>query len=127
MQSQWQKTKYQNYPIQDTSTLTLRVGVKDEDEIDNLLLSTWIERIPKEIISWQYLLPLLEIDQSSVLPHLEIKRETSLLQRKIKPLPEVPLEFDVYVRIPPKKRWTVKGSIKSISKASPHIVEPGEL
>nr|MDO8076961.1 hypothetical protein [Candidatus Freyarchaeota archaeon] len=127
MQSQWQKTKYQNYPIQDTSTLTLRVGVKDEDEMDNLLLSTWIERIPKEIIGWQYLLPLLEIDQSSVLPHLEIKRETSLLQGKIKPLPEVPLEFDVYVRIPPKKRWTVKGSIKSISKASPHIVEPGEL
>ncbi|MHA1605383.1 MAG: hypothetical protein ACTSWF_12110 [Candidatus Freyarchaeota archaeon] len=101
--------------------------MEDEDEIDNLLLSTWIKRIPKEIIGWQSLLPLLEIDQSSVLPHLEIKRETSLLQEKIKPLPEVPLEFDVYVRIPPKKRWTVKGSIKSISKAFPHIVEPGEL
>ncbi|MHA1644182.1 MAG: hypothetical protein ACTSV0_04035 [Candidatus Freyarchaeota archaeon] len=127
MQPHWQKTMYQNYPIQDTSTLTLGVGVEDEDEIDNLLLSTWIKRIPKEIIGWQSLLPLLEIDQSSVLPHLEIKRETSLLQEKIKPLPEVPLEFDVYVRIPPKKRWTVKGSIKSISKASPHIVEPGEL
>nr|MDO8081906.1 hypothetical protein [Candidatus Freyarchaeota archaeon] len=41
-------------------------------------------------------------------------------------LPEETLEHDIVVRMPPKKRLTKRVRIKSIKKATPHIVEPVE-
>lgn len=39
-------------------------------------------------------------------------------------IPEEMLEFNVVVRMPPKKTYTLKVKVKSIKKAEPRIVEP---
>lgn len=49
--------------------------------------------------------------------------EESLLKEKYTTL-EDSIEHDVFVRIPPKKRYIVEVDIKSIRKAEPNIVEP---
>ncbi len=34
------------------------------------------------------------------------------------------IEYDIFVRIPPKKSYIVKVDVKSIRKAEPNVVEP---
>lgn len=34
------------------------------------------------------------------------------------------IEYDIFVRIPPKKRYIVNVDVKSIRKAEPNIVDP---
>jgi hypothetical protein len=39
-------------------------------------------------------------------------------------LSEETLEYDIIVRIPPRKRYAIGIEVKSIKKAEPRIVEP---
>lgn len=121
-----QDVTYQGYPIQYPSAISSRVEEIDKNEAWNSLLSIWIrEKRLKRPFLYQTLSSLLEIDLSSVWPHLEIKNETSLLQETFeKVIPEEILEFDIGVRMPPIKEWTARVRIKSVERATPHIVEP---
>lgn len=115
---------YRDYPIQyplsGSSTEKMEIN-----EVLDSLFSIWIrERQPKEIF-YQNLLSLLEIDLSSVWPHFEIKSETSLIKETVEEVfPKEMLEYNVVVRIPPKRRYTVQMRIKCIRRGEPKIVEP---
>jgi hypothetical protein len=37
------------------------------------------------------------------------------------------LEFDIVVKMSPKKEWTARMKVKSVEKATPHIVEPEDF
>lgn len=121
-----QDITYQDYPIQ--YPLSGRSTEEmDISEILDSLFSIWIrQKRPKEIF-YQNLLSLLEIDLSSVWPHYEIKSETSLME--IKEISEEMIvagmiKYDFIVQIPPIRECTLRVRIKSIEKATPHIVEP---
>jgi hypothetical protein len=71
------------------------------------------------------LLPSFEIDLSSVHPLFESGTRTSLIKEFYEEiLPEETLEYDIIVRMPPRKRYTIELEVKSIKKAEPRIVEP---
>jgi len=42
-------------------------------------------------------------------------------------VPEDILEFDIVVQMPPIKEWSARLRVKSIEKATPHIVEPEDF
>jgi len=100
-------------------------GIEEIDiDIWDSVLSNWVRERPKRPI-YHSLIPLLEIDLSSIWPHFEIKSETSLIEEILeKPIPEDMLEFDIVVRIPPIKVWSARLRVSSVEKATPHIVEP---
>jgi hypothetical protein len=102
----------------------------DKNESWNMLLPTLLKegRLKSQFL-YQSLLSLFEIDSSSVQPQLiKIKNETFLVEETFeKAIPEEMLEYDIAVRIPPVKQWTVNVRIKSIEKATPHIWKPEEF
>ena len=66
-----------------------------------------------------------EIDLSSVYPYFEPLTRTSLTEEFYEEiLPEEMLEYDIVVRMPPRRRYTIELEIKGIRKAEPKIVEP---
>ncbi|MFZ8805661.1 MAG: hypothetical protein ACO2PO_22140 [Candidatus Calescibacterium sp.] len=55
----------------------------------------------------------------------EIKNETSLIEKPSEiAISEDMLEFDIVIRMSPKKEWSVRLRVESIEKTKPHIVEP---
>lgn len=122
-QSVWQETTNQNYLPQDTSAPSSKIEM-DMEEIFSELLVNWArEKTLKKPISYQALLPLFEIDLSSVLPRFEVRSET-FKRETIEIFPEEGLEFNIFVRMPPVKRWTARVRVKNIRKATPHVSEP---
>lgn len=86
------------------------------------------ESLGAYLLSRDLLRALFEIDLSSVYPHFEPKSGISLIEEFYeKPVPEEMLEYDIIVRIPPKKRYTIELEIKSIKRAKPKIVKPESL
>lgn len=55
------------------------------------------------------------------------KQEISLYKIRAEEFIEDMFEFDITVRIPPKKEWAAQVKVKSLGKAIPHIVEPEEF
>jgi len=122
-----QDIAYQDYPIQYFSSSSAGIEEIDIMDIRDSLLSTWMRKRPKELF-YHSLIPLLEIDFSSIRPRFEIKNETSLIEGILEmAVPEDMLEFDIVVRMPPKKEWSARLRVKSVEKATPHIVEPEGL
>lgn len=78
--------------------------------------------------SYFSLRPILETDSSSTSPCFETKSETALLKETLaeKSIEDL-LEFDIIVRMPPIKEWSVQVKVKSVEKATPRIVEPEEF
>lgn len=69
---------------------------------------------------------VLEVDSSSVLPQFELRSETLLTSES--PLeagiPEDVLEYDIFVKMPPIKEYSVTAKIVSREKARPMRVDP---
>jgi hypothetical protein len=111
---------YVDYPIQLFSIPSEeRIGITDI--VSGLLSSCALE------LHYLYrsLFPGLEIDLSSIQLYFEIKNETSLIEKPSEiAISEDMLEFDIVIRMPPKKEWSVRLRVESIEKAKPHIVEP---
>jgi hypothetical protein len=141
-QSTLQEVTSQNYLIHDLPSGSSTEETNITKILDNLS-STWIRQKSEECfypypnllplleIDWSTvlrLLPLLEIDWSTVLrPFFEVKSETSLVE--IKEISEEAIvtgvmKHDFIVRMPPIKEYTLRVKVKSIEKATPHIVEP---
>jgi len=119
-----QDTAYSNYPFQHFSISSLYEEKIDIMNLRDSLLSTWMRKLPKELF-YHNLIPMLEIDLSSIRPHFEIKNETSLIEGILEmAVPEDMLEFDIIIRMPPKKEWSARLRVKSVEKATPRIVEP---
>jgi len=116
----------QDYPIQYPLTASSGAEEMDISEILDSLFSIWVrQKWLKGPFFYRNLFPLLEIDLSSVRPHFEIKSETSLMGEAIEEVvPEEMLEYDIVVRIPPRRRYTIELKVKSIKRAEPRIVEP---
>jgi hypothetical protein len=117
---------YVDYPIQLFSISSIgeeRIGITDI--VSGLLSSCALE------LHYLYrsLFPGPEIDLSSIQSYFEIKNETSLIEKLSEiaiseDISEDMLEFDIVIRMPPKKEWSVRLRVESIEKAKPHIVEP---
>jgi hypothetical protein len=111
---------YVDYPIQLFSIPSEeRIGITDI--VSGLLSSCALE------LHYLYrsLFPGLEIDLSSIQLYFEIKNETSLIEKPSEiAISKDMLEFDIVIRMPPKKEWSVRLRVESIEKAKPHIVEP---
>lgn len=129
---------YRGYPIQHPSAVSSGVEEIDINDIWDSLLSVWIqEKWFRKPFLYHSLMPLLEIDWSSVRPHFEIKNETSLIEEAVgktisghiseEDIVMEMLEHDFIVRVPPKKRYTVELEVKNIRKGEPRIVEPEEF
>ncbi len=122
-QPAWQETTNQNYLPQNTSAPSSRLEM-DMEEIFSELLVNWArEKTLKKPIPCQTLSPLFEIDLSSVLQRFEVRNET-FRQETTEFFPEEELEFNIFVRMPPVKRWTARVRVKNIRKATPHVSEP---
>lgn len=122
-QPAWQETTNQNYLPQDTSAPSSKIEIDMEEILSELLVNWAREKTLKKPIPYQALLPLFEIDLSSVLPRFEVRNET-FKRETIEIFPEEELEFNIFVRMPPVKRWTARVRVKNIRKATPHISEP---
>ncbi|MCD6231460.1 hypothetical protein J7K28_02350 [Candidatus Aerophobetes bacterium] len=121
---------YQDYSIQYPSATSSRIEEIDKEEERDCLLSMWAKRRQlKDSIFYRSLFPLLEIDLSSVQPHFEINNETSSMQEVTEKtfLEELMLEYNVVVRIPPKRRYTIQMKIENRRRGVPKIVEPEGL
>lgn len=118
-----QDVTYRDYPIQFSSPSTSIEEIDIRDIWDSVL-SKWVRERPKGLF-YHSLISLLETDLSSIWPHFEIKRETSMFEEILeRELPDDMLEFDIVVRMPPMKVWSARVRVKSVEKATPCIVEP---
>lgn len=115
-----------DYPIQYQFTGSPWVEEADISEILDSLFANMVRRgLSKEPFFYRNLLQLFEIDLSSAYPHFEVKSKASSIEEAVEEIiPEEMLEFDVFVRMPPVKEYTIRVKIKSVEKAIPHIVEP---
>lgn len=122
-----QDVTYRDYPIQYPPAGSSMKEI-DISEVLDSLFSIWIrQKRLKEPFSYQNLLSLFEIDLSSVWPRFEAKSETTLME--IKEICEEMIvagmiKHDFIVQIPPIREYALRVRVKSIEKATPHIVEP---
>lgn len=64
----------------------------------------------------------IKADISSISPQLGIETEITSYDEVIKS--DENLEYNIFVKIPPIKKWTSRIKVKNIRKASPKCVEP---
>ena len=92
---------------------------------DRLFFVLTGQELFKKPFFYRSLLTSFEIDLSSVHPYFEPMTATSLIEEFYEEtLLEEMLEYNVVVRIPPIKRYTIELEIKSVKRAEPKIVEP---
>ena len=71
---------------------------------------------------------LLKVDSSSVLPRFEVTSDTYSIEPILdERIPDDMLEYDVVVRMPPKREYSVVIKVVSREKAVSRIVEPDYL
>lgn len=117
-----QDIAYRYYPIQQLSTLSIS---EEKIYIMDNLLST---QMSEQYNLYHSLSSMLETDSSSTQPRFEIKNEASLIEEILgTAVPEDMLEFDIVVRMPPKKEWSARLRVKNVEKAAPHIIEPEDF
>ncbi len=131
-----QDVTYLEYPIQNFSNPS--TGIEEIDIIDlwDRVLSNWIRERPKRLF-YHSLISLIETDLSSILPHFEIKSETSQVEeltreKLVETISEEDiavemLEHDFVVRMPPKKRYKIQVVVRSVRKGEPRVIESDEF
>jgi len=79
-------------------------------------------------LSTKYKNPLDYSSSIKINQFFESKNETSLIEEMLEiTVPEDMLEFDIVVQMPPIKEWSARLRVKSVEKATPHIVEPEDF
>jgi hypothetical protein len=119
----WQETTSQNYTPQSSSTPSAGLEMDIGEILSELLINSARKKSFKIPISHKALMPLFEIDLSSVMPRIEVISET-FEREAIESFPGEELEFNIIVRMPPLKRGTAKVRVKNVRKATPHVSEP---
>ncbi len=86
----------------------------------------WQELLKRPVFDfYRSLLLTFEIDLSSVHPRFEPMTGASLIGEFGETiLPEEILEYDIIVRMSPRRRYTIELEVESIKKAEPRIIEP---
>ena len=120
-----QEVTYQDYPVQSLPAMSSKEEKIPVNELLDVLVSIILnKRQSEKLLSYKTLLSLPETDSSSVWPLFKMKSETSLTEEIAEePIPE-DMEFDIVVRMPPVKEQTVLVRVKSIERATLHVVEP---
>lgn len=123
--------------IKDYLTPYAFTGSSMEEEIYISEVLDWLtsDLIKQDLFAKLFFYPsilsLFEIDlSSSVNPYFEPIARTSLTEEfheEILPKEVPELEYDVTVRIPPVREYTIQAKIKSVEKATPRIVELVEI
>ncbi len=67
---------------------------------------------------------LIDVDLSSVFPHLEINNETYQKEPVKEEIIEDISEYNLVFRIPPQKIYKIRMNVKSIKKGVIRIIEP---
>lgn len=125
VQPTFQDVTYNDYPIQYPSSASTSVEELDEPELWDRLLSMWIRKKLPNVPVVQNLISLIEADWSSVLPHFDISNDTRLVKEVTSAiLTQIPLEYDVFVRMPPAREYSLRVRVQCIQKAVPRVVEP---
>jgi len=99
----------------------------EDSERDEILatLSTMLNRRNRlgELLLWVNMSPVLEIDLSSVYPCFEKANEPSSISVLVgrEPLWEE-MEQDLFVRMPPRRRYPLRIYVTGIRRAEPHVV-----
>ena len=120
-----EEVTYSDYPIQYPPSVSSMERIDRSEILDSLIFSRLRQKLPKHMFQHLILSSLLEIESSSVQPSLVLKSENSSIGKTFEERnSEEILEYDVIVRIPPRKRYTIDLHIKEIRKAEPIIVEP---
>lgn len=117
-------------PIQNVFTGSTKEEETDRGELLGIVDLPEHPRLFKVAIPTPYgsLLALFHVDDSSVYPHFEARTETSLIKEAPRELtPEDILEFNIVVRMPPVREYTVHARIRSVERATPRIVKPEEF
>lgn len=92
---------------------------------DWLFFSLMNQKFSKKPLFYISLRSLFEIDSSSVYPRFTPINKTSLIKEPYKETPsEEILEYDIFVRMTPIKKYTIRIKVKNVKKATPRIVEP---
>jgi hypothetical protein len=126
----WQETTSQNYSIHNLSALSSSLGEIVISELLNRLLLTSRKELLLKLRSYQPLSPLFEIDQSSVRPSLEPESKTfstELTELSEETIIKELVKDDFIIQMPPVRDYTLRVRVKSIEKATPHIVNPDEI
>lgn len=118
-----QDETFRDYPTKSPFTGSSRVEESYISEVPYALLSPLaMQKMLKERFFRDYIYSLLfEVDMSSIRPHFEVKIETFSIEEAT---PKEMLEYDIVVRMLPKRKYTIELEVKSIKKAEPKIVEP---
>lgn len=120
-----EEVTYSDYPVQYPPSVSSMERIDRSEILDSLIFSRLTQKLPKHRFQHLILPSLLEIECSSVQPSLVLKSENSSIGKTFEEQNfEEILEYDVIVRIPPRKRYTIDLHIKEIRKAEPIIVEP---
>ncbi len=103
------------------------------EKLDNSFF-VWAER--RRFCPYWNSLPVHETDRSSVWPHFEMKNETALIEevtrkQSLEAISDEDiaiemLKHDFVVKIPPKRRYKIQVSVRSIRKGEPRIIESDE-
>jgi len=121
----WQEIPYPDYSIRDISAPSSNLLEIDiEEQLNQLLYALKGKKLPN-ILPYHFLRPLFEIDPSSVWASpLEVKNETFSSAETIEEMfQDEIIEYDIFVRVPPKQRYKIKLNIKNIRKGMPTKVE----
>ena len=115
-----------DYPVPSPFTGGSRREEAEISEIsDQLFFVLTRQELLKKPFFYRSLLASFEIDLSSVRPYFEPMTKTSLIEEFYEEiLPEEMLEYNIVVRMPPRKRYTIELEIKGVKRAEPKIVEP---
>jgi len=102
------------------------VEIDTVEELDILFASLMNQRF-KRLILYRSLLPLFEIDLSSVRPRFDMKSET--FETGVKEIFEdiivtEMLKYDIVIRLPPVREYPIKIKVEKVEKATPCVVEP---
>jgi hypothetical protein len=120
-----EEVTYSDYPVQYPPSVSSMERIDRSEIFDSLIFSRLRQKLPTPRFQHLILSSLLEIESSSVQPSLVLKSENSSMGKTFEERNfEEILEYDVIVRIPPRKRYTIDLHIKEIRKAEPIIVEP---
>lgn len=114
-----------DYAISYSFTGSSRKEATDISEILTLPLHVLTQEWRKSPLFYQRSLSSFEIDTSSLSPRFVPMITSSLIEEFYgEIMPEETIEYDITVRMPPRKRYTIELEVTSIKKAEPRVVEP---
>jgi hypothetical protein len=93
----------------------------------NILFASLMNQRFKRLILYRSLIPLFEIDLSSVRPRFDMKSET--FETGVKEISEdmivaEMLKYDIVIHLPPVREYPIKIKVERVEKATPRVVEP---